>query len=83
MNDVVGKCAVCGGNLTANHTCPFPYGVRVKPVFSSIAEGCPWRSQLKCLVLHAAGRYGEDGCIESHCAFVYWARHDTINPSSF
>lgn len=37
-------------------------------VFKNLSKTCPWRSYLKCKVLHSAGEFGSDGCKIDNCA---------------
>jgi len=46
--------------------------IRKKSEFKKRSKDCPWRSILKCTVLHSAGRFGSDGCTFENCPFMYW-----------
>ena len=49
----------------------------VKPTFSEISKGCPWRDGLRCLILCLVKKhetYGEANCAAHRCAVFYWIK---------
>ena len=63
--------------MTESSTCGYPHrGEIVKEIpeemFNALSRKCPWRSVLKCNVLHSAGRFGKDGCKKDNCGVLFW-----------
>jgi len=63
--------------MTEDATCGYPHHEKfVKEIpeetFNEISIKCPWRSVLKCDVLHSAGYFGKDGCKKENCGVLFW-----------
>jgi hypothetical protein len=63
--------------MTEKSKCGYPHHGNIskelsEETFDDISTKCPWRSVLKCDVLHSAGLYGDDGCTKEHCGVLFW-----------